>query len=116
MSFRFEKLTTKAQQAIAYAQNKASVMGHPEITPLHLMTSLLEETDGIVAPLLEKIDAPAKQLIEWLNPKSNGFPAQQARTNRISVENYKRFSTPLRRSLKTCRTNLFPPNTCCWGS
>ncbi len=75
MSFRFEKLTTKAQQAIAYAQNKASVMGHPEITPLHLMTSLLEETDGIVAPLLEKIDAPAKQLIDMVESEINRIPS-----------------------------------------
>lgn len=75
MSFRFEKLTTKAQQAIAYAQNKASVMGHPEITPLHLMTSLLEETDGIVAPLLEKIDAPAKQLIDMVESEIKRIPS-----------------------------------------
>lgn len=75
MSFRFEKLTTKAQQAIAYAQNKASVMGHPEITPLHLMNSLLEETDGIVAPLLEKIDAPAKQLVDMVESEIKRIPS-----------------------------------------
>ncbi|MDA7903221.1 ATP-dependent chaperone ClpB [Mariniblastus sp.] len=75
MSFRFEKLTTKAQQAIAYAQNKASVKGHPEITPVHLMISLLEETDGIVAPLLEKIDAPIKQLVDMVETELNRIPS-----------------------------------------
>ena len=66
MSFRFEKLTTKAQQAVADAQTKTSVMGHPEITPIHLLNSLLEETDGIVTPLLEKIDAPLQQLVDMV--------------------------------------------------
>ncbi|MDC0284425.1 ATP-dependent chaperone ClpB [Mariniblastus sp.] len=75
MSFRFEKLTTKAQQAIAYAQNKASVMGHPEITPVHLMASLLEETDGIVAPLLEKINAPIQQLAEMVDTELKRIPS-----------------------------------------
>ena len=75
MSFRFEKLTTKAQQAIAYAQNKASVMGHPEITPVHLMASLLEETDRIVAPLLEKINAPIQQLAEMVDTELKRIPS-----------------------------------------
>ncbi|MCP4477514.1 MAG: AAA family ATPase, partial [Planctomycetaceae bacterium] len=75
MSFRFEKLTTKAQQAIAYAQNKASVMGHPEITPVHLMASLLEETDGIVAPLLEKMNAPIQQLADMVETELKRIPS-----------------------------------------
>ena len=75
MSFRFEKLTTKAQQAIAYAQNKASVMGHPEITPVHLMASLLEETDGIVAPLLEKMNAPIQQLADMVGTELKRIPS-----------------------------------------
>lgn len=75
MSFRFEKLTTKAQQAIAYAQNKASVLGNPEITPVHLLASLLEETDGIVAPLLEKIDAPVQQLSSMVETELERIPS-----------------------------------------
>lgn len=75
MSFRFEKLTTKAQQAIAYAQNKASVLGNPEITPVHLLASLLEETDGIVAPLLEKIDAPVQQLSNMVETELERIPS-----------------------------------------
>ncbi len=75
MSFRFEKLTTKSQQAISYAQNKASVLGNPEITPVHLLASLLEETDGIVAPLLEKIDAPIQQLTNMVETELERIPS-----------------------------------------
>ena len=58
MSFRFEKLTAKAQEAIVNAQSLASSKGHPEVTPIHLVSSLLNETDGIVRPLLEKMLQP----------------------------------------------------------
>lgn len=81
MSFRFEKLTTKAQQAVADAQNKASVMGHAEITPIHLLNSLLEETDGIVTPLLEKIDAPLQQLVDMVETEIKRIPNSTSTSN-----------------------------------
>jgi ATP-dependent Clp protease ATP-binding subunit ClpB len=81
MSFRFEKLTTKAQQAVADAQNKASVMGHAEITPIHLLNSLLEETDGIVTPLLKKIDAPLKQLVDMVETEIKRIPSSSSTSN-----------------------------------
>lgn len=62
MSFSFEKLTTKSQQALAGAQQKATSAGNPEITPLHLLDALLKETDGVVRPILEKMGAPRSQL------------------------------------------------------
>ena len=78
MSFRFEKLTTKAQEAVANAQAMAGGKGHPQITTLHLLSSLLGETEGIVRPLIEEIGAPLDQLsflvegeIERL-PSANG--------------------------------------------
>ena len=81
MSFRFEKLTTKAQQAVADAQTKTSVMGHPEITPIHLLNSLLEETDGIVTPLLEKIDAPLQQLVDMVETEIKRIPSSTSTSN-----------------------------------
>ena len=75
MSFRFEKLTTKAQQAIANAQTKAGGQGHPEITPLHLLDAMLGESDGIVRPLIEKTGAPLSQLIEMVQSELDRFPS-----------------------------------------
>ena len=90
MSFRFEKLTTKAQQAIAYAQNKASVLGNPEITPVHLLASLLEETDGIVAPLLEKIDAPVQQLSSMVETEQKRQDSSDCRAEKPDSRTTKR--------------------------
>ncbi|MGI9516473.1 MAG: Clp protease N-terminal domain-containing protein, partial [Pirellulaceae bacterium] len=62
MTFRFDKLTTKAQEALAAAQSAATSRDNPEISTLHLLAELLHESDGIVRPLLEKIGAPVDQL------------------------------------------------------
>ncbi|MDG1874118.1 MAG: Clp protease N-terminal domain-containing protein, partial [Mariniblastus sp.] len=75
MSFRFEKLTTKAQQAIANAQSLAGGKGHPEITPLHLLGSLLEESGGIVVPLLTKTGAPIEQLSQMVEGEIARLPS-----------------------------------------
>ena len=75
MSFRFEKLTTKAQEAIANSQTLAGGKGHAEITPLHLLTALLGESDGIVRPLLEKAGAPVNQLIEMVDSELDRLPS-----------------------------------------
>jgi ATP-dependent Clp protease ATP-binding subunit ClpB len=75
MAFRFEKLTTKAQQAVANAQSLAGAKGHPEIGVLHLLSSLIGETDGIVRPLLEKTNAPVQQLNEMVESELGRLPS-----------------------------------------
>ncbi len=75
MSFRFDKLTTKAQEAIANAQTSAGGKGHAEITPLHLLAALLGESDGIVQPLLEKASAPVSQLVQMVDSEIGRMPS-----------------------------------------
>lgn len=62
MTFRFEKLTQKAQEAVIAAQQTASAKGNPEFTPLHLTAALLEETDGLIQPLLDQLGVDTSQL------------------------------------------------------
>ena len=59
MTFRMDKLTIKAQEAIVGAQSKAASDGNPEIDGLHLLAALLEDPSGVVVPLLKKIGASA---------------------------------------------------------
>ena len=58
MTFRFDKLTVKAQEALTQSQNMAGAAGNPQINALHLVAALLSESDGIVLPILQKIGAP----------------------------------------------------------
>jgi ATP-dependent Clp protease ATP-binding subunit ClpB len=62
MAFRFDKLTTKAQGLIAEAQGRATSAGNPEITSVHLLSAMLDESDGITGALLSKMKADADQL------------------------------------------------------
>jgi len=54
---RFDKFTVKAQEAVAGAQALAQQRDHAELLPLHLLAALLNETDGVMRPLLQKIGA-----------------------------------------------------------
>ena len=62
MAFRFDKLTIKAQEAVQRAQELAADAGNPQMEPVHLLSALLDESEGIVRPVLEKIGANVRQL------------------------------------------------------
>ena len=64
MTFRFDKLTTKAQGLVAEAQGRAAEAGNPEISSLHLLAAMLDESEGITGPLLEKMNVDIAQLKE----------------------------------------------------
>jgi ATP-dependent Clp protease ATP-binding subunit ClpB len=55
MAIRWDKFTVKAQEAVQRANQLASEHGNPELTPAHLLAALVEDKEGIVAPVLEKI-------------------------------------------------------------
>jgi len=59
---RFDKFTVKAQEAVVRAQEIAQQADHPEVTPLHLLASLLAEADGVVIPLLQKVGANPERI------------------------------------------------------
>jgi ATP-dependent Clp protease ATP-binding subunit ClpB len=51
------KLTTRSQEAITAAQRLAVSRGQAALEPLHLLASLLGQSDGIAAPLLTAVGA-----------------------------------------------------------
>ncbi len=52
----FNKLTQKSQEAFTEAQNKAVSFGHVEVDCEHLLWSLLDQPDGLVPRLLQRMD------------------------------------------------------------
>ncbi|MBX7148320.1 ATP-dependent chaperone ClpB [bacterium] len=52
---RTDKLTIKAQEALADAQNTALEMSHQEMNAEHLLNALLKQKDGLITPLLQKM-------------------------------------------------------------
>ncbi len=75
MTFRFDKLTTKAQEAVAASQSMASSAGNPEISPLHLLAALIQEEEGIVKPLLDKMGCPVAQLTQMVQSELGRLPS-----------------------------------------
>ncbi|MEK7368185.1 MAG: Clp protease N-terminal domain-containing protein, partial [Planctomycetota bacterium] len=52
---RLDKLTIKAQEAIQEAQQLAQSKGQQQIELVHLLSALIEQEQGIVGPILEKL-------------------------------------------------------------
>ena len=82
MAIRWERLTVKSQEAVQAAVGHASENGNPEVQPVHLMAALLEDLEGVVIPVLEKVGVPVQEMLAGVNaaiaklPKVQGSNAQ----------------------------------------
>jgi ATP-dependent Clp protease ATP-binding subunit ClpB len=80
---RFEKLTVKAQEALQDAHEVAARHENQEITPLHLLSSLVSQADGVVPPLLARLGVRKETLSSEVEreigrlPKVQGFSDQR---------------------------------------
>ncbi len=54
---RLDRFTLKAQEAVQAAQNIAAERSQQEITPEHLLIALLEQHEGVVIPILQRLGA-----------------------------------------------------------
>ena len=75
------RLTEKAQEAVAGAQQLAASAGHPAINPEHLLVTLVEQQDGVVPALLRALDvdvtalaAAARAELDRLPTAAGGAP------------------------------------------
>jgi ATP-dependent Clp protease ATP-binding subunit ClpB len=90
MAIRWDKFTVKAQEAVQRANNLASEHGNPELMPVHLLAALVEDKEGIVPPVLEKIGIGPQavlhdcyDVIESL-PKVSGSATQATISNSVN--------------------------------
>ena len=61
---QFDKFTIKSQEAIQESQSIAERSGHQEIKPEHLLGAILEQKDGVINPVLQKMGINLASLIE----------------------------------------------------
>src|SRR6266581_162068 len=82
MPIRWNKFTVKAQEAVQRANELASEHGNPELLPVHILAALVEDKEGIVPPVLEKIGIGPQAVLNDLYrelerlPKESGGAAQ----------------------------------------
>src|SRR6202451_4809972 len=79
---RFEKMTVKAQEALQSAQDIAATHENQAIEPVHLLSALVAQVDGVVSPLLARLGIRSEVLNQELQreigklPRVQGFAQQ----------------------------------------
>jgi len=74
MAIRWDKFTLKSQEAIQKAGALANENGQPEVLPMHLLMALVEDKEGIIVPLLQKIGVPTEQMLSSVRHAIAGLP------------------------------------------
>src|SRR6187200_778535 len=86
---RIDRYTQKMQEGLQAAQDLASQLNNSEITNEHFLSALLDQSDGIARPLLEKIGANVDELQQQLRselerrPKIHGSAADLRVSNEL---------------------------------
>jgi len=82
---RFDKLTTKFQQAIADAQTLANVNDNGSIESIHLLYALLEKTEGDEISLLSSAGCKTQNLKNALNAAIQNLPKIESKDGEIGI-------------------------------
>jgi ATP-dependent Clp protease ATP-binding subunit ClpB len=72
----FERLTVKSAEAIQQAASTARQAGNPAVEDLHLFSALLEQEEGIIVPMLQKVGANVSRLRDELASAVERLPKQ----------------------------------------
>ncbi|HEU4703197.1 MAG TPA: Clp protease N-terminal domain-containing protein, partial [Conexibacter sp.] len=71
---QLDRFTIKSQEAIQAALRLAEDRANPQATPEHLLAVLLEQSEGIVAPVLRKVGVDPVALRASVNAALDGLP------------------------------------------
>ena len=82
---RFDKLTTKFQQALADAQSIAAGQDNPYIEPQHLLLALLQQEDGATTSLLQRAGTNVQPLRDALKKAIERLPKVEGTGGEINT-------------------------------
>src|SRR6266849_2510847 len=71
---RLDKYTIKAQEAIQDGQSIARRSGHPHYEPEHLSRALLDQEEGIIQPILQRIGADPRLISDRVDEALSKLP------------------------------------------
>ena len=71
------RFTEKAREGLLAAQQLAEQSGHPQIDPEHLLTTLVEQPDGIVPGVLRKLSVEPSSVLEAVQTELAKLPSTQ---------------------------------------
>lgn len=82
---RFDKLTTKFQQAIADAQSLSVKHDNPYIEPVHVLAALLADADSGAASLLARAGVAVNRVVPAVNAAIDALPQVQGSEGNIQI-------------------------------
>jgi ATP-dependent Clp protease ATP-binding subunit ClpB len=82
---RFDKFTIKSQEAMQQAETIAEKNGNQELQPEHLLLALIEQSEGIVTPILQKIGANITQLTQRIQDELKKLPRMEGSIGQIYI-------------------------------
>ena len=91
-----DRFTIKSQEAVASAQRIASENRNTEVAPAHLLVALIEQTDGMVTPVLRKLGADVPAVLGRASdaaaqlPKLSGEAEPEVRPSSALVKSLQR--------------------------
>ena len=71
---RFDKFTVKAQEAVQAAQSLADQGNHQTIEPEHLLLALVQQGEGVVRPILAKLEARPEEIRHQVEEELKKLP------------------------------------------
>ena len=75
MTFQFEKLTNKAQDAVGRAIETATQSNHSSVAPIHLLDALVNEDSGLIGPILQKANCDVQNIQSITNSELSRLPS-----------------------------------------
>ena len=81
-----EKFTIKSQEAVQEASSIAIKNDCSEIGTEHMLQALLEQQDGLVAPIIERIGVPVNELLTKVKKAIDSYPKVSGNPN-VSFSN-----------------------------
>ena len=81
---RIEKFTIKSREALSEAQDRAAEAQHPEVRTIHLLDALLEQDEGIVSPIINKLGASSERLRKAVRDALGRMPRVEGTTPSVS--------------------------------
>jgi ATP-dependent Clp protease ATP-binding subunit ClpB len=82
MAFNINRFTEKSQEAVVRAQQIAEELNHSQVEPEHLFAALLQQEEGIVPQVLQRVGANPRDLLQQVQieldrqPKVSGSGVQ----------------------------------------
>jgi ATP-dependent Clp protease ATP-binding subunit ClpB len=74
MAFNINRFTEKSQEAVIRAQQIAEELNHSQVEPEHLFAALLQQEEGIVPQLLQRLGANPGALLQQVQAELDRLP------------------------------------------